>query len=421
MHGIRYALRALGERDFAIFWLGALFGNLGGWMQSLAIPYVLFLQTDSATWVGLAGAAQFLPGMFLGPLGGVIAERHDLRRVLLTSQVVRALVALGLFLASVSGSNSPTLLLVLALVAGAAQGIQMPSWQSFVYRLVPREHLTSAITLNAAQFTLARSFGPALAGGMLLWWGAPASFMIACVAIMMVIAALLLIRFRQVVPPRARDERQPGVVQEFGKAMLYIRTQPGLIVAMSIIFMMGLLGMPIFQHVIVFSEKVFGNGRSGLALLNLGLGVGTVVAVPLLSGFEYRISRAKFAACSLPAFAVSIAAFSIAQTPAWGFLALIFVGAFYLCTHSVAQNSVQIIVASHMRGRVLALQVMISAGATALGCYLQGMLVDLIGPRLTVLLAAAMIMLFAWGLILQRDRGWLGRMNDSFDTKNAVV
>jgi MFS family permease len=412
--GLRYGLRALGERDFAIFWGGALFGNMGGWMQGLAVPYVLFMLTDSAAWIGLAGVAQFLPGMILGPLGGVIAERHELRRVLLVSQSVRAFIALALFFVMASDWNSPVLLLTLACAAGAAQGIQMPSWQAFVYRLVRREDLTSAITLNSAQFTLARSFGPAIAGGILLWWGAAVAILIAFFSIMIVIVALALIRFRQPERQQSSHERKPGVIREFGTALRYVGMQPGLIVAMSQLCAVGLLGMPVFQHVIVFSEAVFKSGGYGLAVLNLALGIGTVIGVPLISLFERRMSRAKLAAWAFPAYAIAIAVFSAVQTLAWGFVALVFVGAFFLCAHSIAQNTIQIIVASHMRGRVLALQVMIGAGTTAIGSYLQGALVDHIGPRLTVFLTGATMMLFICVLLLQRDRRWLRRMNDSF-------
>lgn len=412
--GIGYALRALEERDFAIFWTGALFGNLGGWIQGLAVPYALFMMTGSAAWAGLAGTAQFLPGMIVGPLGGVIAERHDLRRVLLTTQFVRALVALALVLVTVFGVKSPAWLLTLAFVAGTAQGIQMPSWQTFVYRLVSRDRLTSAITLNSAQTTLARSFGPAIAGAELLWWGAPACLLVAFVAILAVIVALLLIRFRQHDKPR-RDGERKSIIREFGMALRYVRSQPGIIVALLQISAVGVLGMPVFQHVIVFSKVVFNSGGINLALLNLALGIGTVIAVPLISGFEHRVSRAGLAAWIIPIYALAIAAFSMAPTLTWAFLALVIVGGFYLCMQSTAQNTVQIIVASHMRGRVLALQVMIGGGASALGYFLQGILVDHIGPRLTVLLAAVLMGLFATVFLLQRDRRWLRRMNDPFD------
>src|SRR4051812_34486287 len=84
--GLRHAVRAFRHRDFTIFWSGALVSNTGSWVQNLAVPFVLYELTKSATWVGLATFTQFVPAMLLGPLAGSIADGRDRRRVLLVTQ-----------------------------------------------------------------------------------------------------------------------------------------------------------------------------------------------------------------------------------------------------------------------------------------------------------------------------------------------
>lgn len=413
--GVHHALRALGERNFALFWGGGFLASFGGWFQNLAIPYVLFVSTQSAAWAGLATMAQFLPGMLMGPWGGMIAERYDLRRALLFTQLARAGVALALFGAWAAGWREPWLLLMLAFLAGVAQGVQMPSWQSFIYHLVPRHRLSSAITLNSAQFILARSFGPAVGGVILVWGGPSAAFLTAALAILAALAALGLIRPAARTPTTQGGRRGGRILQDFGEALRYLPTQPGLVVASCMVLTLSMLGMPVFQQVIVFSEAVFHAGSGGLALLNLALGLGTVIGTPLVAALDHRLGRARMARWSLPACALALAGFALAPSLAAAGASLVVFGIAFLAAHTAAQNSVQIVVTDRLRGRVLAVNVMLAGGGTALGSYLQGVLVDLAGPRAAVLGVAALMLGMALALGLRRGPFALGRLDDPHD------
>lgn len=412
--GISHSLRAFGDRDFALFWLGGFLANFGGWFQNLAIPYVLYITTQSAAWAGLGTVAQFLPGLFLGPVGGMVAERYELRLTLLWTQLVRAIIALMLFGAWMLDWHSPALILVLALGAGAAQGVQLPSWQAFIYHVTPRADLVSAVTLNSVQFILARSFGPALASLILLWWGPAAAFITAFLVIAIAIATLMPLPASVLHASHPLEDRA-GVFRGFIEAIRYIAGQPGLGVALCMLLAAGLLGMPVFQHAIVFAEAVFHSGTGGLALLNLGLGLGTIVAVPLVAGFEHRVTRRQLAAYAMPLYALALALFGLSPTPLWGAAALTLVGICFLAVHAAAQNAVQIIVANEFRGRVLAVTVMTSGGANAAGAFLQGLLVDATGPRTAVLLASALL-LFTALLMRRPGRHSFSHLNAGHDS-----
>ena len=96
--GFRHGMRALRRRDFRIFFAGAVVSNTGNWLQTLAVPYVLFQLTGSGFWVGLATFSQFIPTMLLGPYAGSLADRADRRTVLLIGQSLMALAAGTLWL-----------------------------------------------------------------------------------------------------------------------------------------------------------------------------------------------------------------------------------------------------------------------------------------------------------------------------------
>lgn len=401
---------ALRHRGFAVFLTGAFLTNTGGWFQSLAVPFVLFQITGSAAWVGLATAAQFVPIMVLGPYAGTLADRVDRRRLVLWMQLMRSVVALAICLCWITDLHSPWLLLGLAALTGVAQGVSMPSWQALTNDYAPRESLASAASLNTIQFNLARSFGPAVAGVVLYWWGPATAFAVAFVMVLSVVVALLISRPVNAPTPSARTERG-----RFSEALRYSWASPGVLTALTVVLVTGTLGMPIFQHVITFSEDVFDSGELGLAALNLGLGIGTMAGIPLLARLM-RFGRATVALVAFIGFGATLALFGVAPSTGTAAAATVGVGIFFLVALTIGQSTVQVLVADHLRGRVLSVSVMVYTGSVALGAALQGVVADLVGLRRTVELAALLLVLAAVALRFGPRRLRLSRLDDPAET-----
>lgn len=411
--GLRHAARAFRHRDFTIFWLGALASNTGSWVQNLAVPYVLYQVTHSAFWVGLATFTQFVPVMLLGPLAGSIADRHDRRKVLLVTQSLMAVAALALWLAWSRGVRSPIAILGLVAVAGVFAGINIPSWQSFVNDLVPREDLLSAVTLNSLQFNAARALGPGIAGILLASLGPSWAFFLNGVSFLAVLVALALVRNRQVALETALTG---GFLRQFRRAMRYTRTQPGITVGVVVAVLVGALGNPVFQFTVVFAGEVYHVGPLGLSLLNVALGLGAVLAAPLVSG--WNVTRATLVRWGLLAYGGAIVAFAVAPVYALGLVSLVVVGGGFLVVISSTNTSVQVIVADHMRGRVMALRIMAFTGAYPIGALIQGALSDRIGARQTV--AGAGAILVAVALLLAARPALLHRLDDDHDESVGI-
>lgn len=407
-------LDAFKYRDFSIFWTGAFIANAGGWFQSLAVPYVLFLMTGSPLWVGLAAAVQFVPIMVLAPVGGAMADRWNRRKIVISMQVLRSLAALAMFVVWFYGIHDPWLLLGLAAVTGCGQGISMPSWQSLINDLVPRHALKSAVSLNTVQFNLARSFGPALGGLVLYAWGASIAFLLTFVAVLSVVIALLFVRIPANNKPTdgTKPEKRSG---GFTKGLRYLPTQPGIITAMLVVFSVGTFGMPIFQHVITFSETEFNSGELGLTILNLGLGVGTLAGVPILNALQRTLKHSTIALISMPLYGLGLVGFALSPNMpvATGFTVLI--GVCFLLSLTVGNATTQSIVADSIRGRVLALSVMVYTGSVSLGAAVQGWLADLVGVRAAVVGAGLLLLLIPLIMSLGRGKIHITRLNDPRD------
>jgi len=411
VQGLRHAVRAFRHRDFAIFWTGALVSNSGSWLQNLAVPFVIFEITGSAFWVGLSTFSQFVPIMVLGPLGGSIADGRDRRRVLMVTQSLMAVAALLLWAVWVAGVRDEWALLGLVALSGVLAGFNIPSWQAFVNDLVPRDDLLSAVTLNSLQFNAARAIGPGVAGVLLATLGPAWAFGLNALSFGFVILALALVRTRPSVAEGGRSDE--GVLRRFRLATRYARAQTGIAVGISVVALVGALGNPVFQFTVVFAEDVFEVGPVGLGLLNVALGVGAVLVAPVVSGWDAVLSKAAITRWALLAYGSAIGVFALAPTYVVGLLALVVVGAGFLAVVSATNTSSQYIVADHMRGRVMALRVMVFTGSFPLGALIQGWLADQIGPRAT--LTGAAVILVALSLVLGARRDLLVRLDDPHD------
>ncbi len=405
-------MNAFRHRDYRIFWIGALLSNTGSWLLNLTLPYVLFQLTGSALWVGAAVAAQFLPMVVLSPYGGSLADHRPRRRILLVMQTAMAVVAFGLWLVWAVDLRDPLLLLALVALIGALNGVSMPSWQGFIHDLVPREDLLSAVTMNSLQFNAARAIGPAIAGLLLATLGPAWAFGINALSFGFVILALLLVRAGR---DAVRTPKTSSVARQFGAAIAYVKTQPGLLMSMLVAATIGFLGNPIFSFTVVFAGDVFDVGPAALGLMTAALGVGAFVAAPVVAGTRWTSSLSRLVAWGLVTYSAALVVFALAPGYAVGVFAAIVIGACFLTVVASINTATQVIVADPFRGRVLAIRLMTFTLAAPLGSLAWGATSDLIGPRPTVLIAG-LLMGGITAVLVTRTHGFrLARLDDPHD------
>lgn len=392
--GFRHAFRALRHRDFALFWSAALISNVGVWMQSFTVPFVLYKLTHSAAWVGLAAFAQFLPMMVMGSVGGVLADRVSRKGILLANQAGQMVLAFGLWGLWEAGHATPTVIVVLGALSGMTAGLGLPAYQSFVPQLVPRQALLNAVALNSAQFNGARAIGPALTGLVLAASGPGAAFLVNAVTYLAVIGALLAIRASGRTPPtRGR------MAHQFRDAITYTRAHPGLRRAVFVVFCASFLGAPVIQLTPVFAREEFHVGGGLYGLLGAAFGTGAVVGAVVIGAYGDGVRRSTLATGGLALFGAALLGLAAAPVYAVGFVALLAMGAGYLVISSTANTAIQLLVSEDMRGRVLALYVMAFSGGFPIGALVEGRLADAVGVRLTVAVAGLGLAVVALSLV----------------------
>ncbi len=220
--------RALGHRNFRLFFAGAFLSNAGTWMQTVAQSWLVLQLTDSGTWLGVDTFVATAPGLVLTLVGGVIADKVDRKRLLIYTQAGAGLSALALGALVWAGAirwegagRRPAdvwMVLLLSFVTGCCWAISGPAYQAITVDLVEREDLANAIALNSSQFQLARVAGPTLAALTMKALGMAGCFFANGLSYVAIVAALARVRFekRGAVAPLAPAGRVVVGVEKAG-------------------------------------------------------------------------------------------------------------------------------------------------------------------------------------------------------------
>ena len=158
------AASAFWHRNYRLFFVGQAVSLIGTWVQQVAQGWLVLTLTGDPFWLGVVAGAQFLPVMVLGLFAGVLADVLPKRQTLLAVQVVMMVLAIVLTVLTLTGVVEVWMIIVLALLLGCANAVDMPVRQAFAIEMVGVRDVGNAVAINSAMFNGARVIGPAVAG-----------------------------------------------------------------------------------------------------------------------------------------------------------------------------------------------------------------------------------------------------------------
>lgn len=386
--------RSLRVRNYRLFAIGQVVSLSGTWGQRIAQDWlVLELSGGSGVALGITTALQFAPVLLLGLWGGVLADRYDKRRILIGVQAAMGLLALTLGLLDVLGVVALWHVWALAFALGVAAALDVPVRQSFVTEMVEPADLPNAISLNSATFNSARIVGPAVAGLVIASAGTGVVFLANAVSYVAVVAGLRAMRVAEL-HPSAPVARARGQVRE---GLTYVRQRPHLLVPMLLVAIVGTFGLNLQITLALVSREVFGLGASAFALLVSSLAVGSLVGA-LLSARRTAPPRMRTLFGSALGFGLLLLLVGAAPSAPVMALLLVPTGVVVLTFTTTANALVQLGCEPQVRGRVMALYVLVFLGGTPFGAPLIGAVSEALGPRAGIWTGGAVVALGAVAL-----------------------
>ncbi len=416
----------LRHRHFRNIWLAAFGSSTGTWMESVGVQWVMAEYAvehagsgaaSAPAMMGYLAAAQLGPVLLLGLVGGLVADRANRKRLLITTQCAMMLVAACLAIASAMGWATPLVLLSLGLLNGVASAFNIPAWQVVFPSLVPRDELQKAITLNGMQFNFARVVGPALGGVMMALWGPTVLFVTNTVSFLGVMLAVWSVPGQggEIANRKSINRKSEGVsagvARESGAARLsplssasaalspappslrfvhlrfaisslresfaFTFGNPGPRAVFVALFLYCALAVPVIRFLPLFTSEVYHREERVYGLLLSLLGAGAVVG-----GFAVRLvpkwyPKHHFLPVALLCGSLSMAAFAFAPTLALAGPLLFLAGVFWLWTFTSGLSAVQLLAPDAMRGRVLSIFNTASFGATPIGALIMSVVGEL--------------------------------------------
>jgi MFS family permease len=387
-------------------------------MQIFGRAYLAFQLTGNASTVGLVYFATFLPQLLFSLWGGVLADRFDRKRILVVSQLVQAVGAALMGVLVVTGTASVANVTVLSLVLGIGLTFQIPAMQALTPAIVPREHLSSAISLATATNSVTRVAGPLLAAALIPIVGVEWVFWANAVSFFALITAWAL----AVIPPRTVAERSGFTALREGIA--YVRRTPSIaapIAATAFLASVGIVYQPLS---IVYATDVLASGDADLGVryngwLQAAIGVGAAIGILALAEIGRRRPGPTFISTAI-AFSVTLAALGLVDAIGGAVAVLVLLGAAQFANMTLSISIVQHEAPEMMRGRVMSIQILALIGFIPIASLAAGWLADHIGLQ-ELFLGAGLACLAFSVLLLRWRRHFLTTAIEHDDETYTVV
>ncbi len=407
---IREAVRALRHRNYRIYYFGMLVSFTGTWMQSVAQSWLIYRLTGSAWLLGLVGFAGQVPVFLLAPLGGVMADRHSRHRIIIITQTLAMLQALGLAALTIGGGVTVHAVFALAMLLGVVNAFDLPARQSFMVELVTRGDLMNAIALNSSMIQASRVLGPALAGLLVGWLGEGPCFLINGISYLAVIAGLFAIRV-------SRDQTGPSegtALAHLKEGFDYVRHTKPVRALLLLVAFVSIFGLPYIVLMPIFASEVLEGGPRALGVLLGAAGIGALGGALTLAARRHVEGLGRVVASSVAALGTGLVLFSLSRNLIISAVLLVPVGFSLLLQMSASNTLVQTMVPDRMRGRLMSFYAMSLMGMAPFGSLLAGAVASRFGAPATVAAGGALCVgasLLFWSRLprLSREARLAGR------------
>ena len=374
--------RAFKSRNYRLYFSGQSVSLIGTWMQKTAVSWVIYTLTHSTLMLGVTLFASQFPSFLFSLYGGVISDRYNKYKVLLTTQVLSLVQAALLAVLILLKHYQVWEILALSVMLGVINAFDVPARQSLVYEMIDdKDDLPNALALNSSMVNLSRLIGPGIAGIVLEKIGDGACFLLNALSFVAVITSLLMMRLpKYVSKPHTKD-----ALGELKEGFEYIKRTPEIMFVIIMLMFISLFVLPYSTLIPFYARDVFHGTASTFGIIDSFIGLGAFSGAIFLASIRPGHNLKKILAINTLVFGAGLVLFSHENNY---FLALFFsaLAGFGMMSQITISNTIlQTTAEAKMRGRVISFYAMAFFGMQPLGGLVIGWVSKWIGTKDTML------------------------------------
>jgi MFS family permease len=362
------ALSPLREPVFLRIWSASLLANFGQLILGVGVAWEMTRLTSSASMVALVQTAMMLPLMLIALPAGAIADMFDRRKVAMLGLAIAAFFGSILSTLAFFNLTSPCILLLFCSLIGSGVALYAPAWQSSIGEQVQADDVPAAIALGTISYNIARSFGPALGGIIVLAAGVQTAFAINAVGYLPLILAFLLWKRTQTMsrlpPERISRAIMSGVRYAFHSQTIRI--------VLIRVFIFGLAGATASALAPLIAKELLAGDASVYGILLGANGIGAVSGALLINFFRERVSIEKATALMAVSGGLALVLIGFSRSLPLTCFAMFLVGTTTMVTIALFNISVQISVPRWVTARAISLYTSWLTGGIAFGAWFWG-------------------------------------------------
>ena len=367
----------LRHRNVRLLWSAAVISDIGTWVQLIVVGSLIAATTGSAVQTGLVALATFMPQGIASPIGGLLADRYDRRKVFSIALLVQALVTTGLAVALGAGVREPMVLTTFILFASAAGATGAPSYSAMLPDLVPPNELMAMVSLGVYSWNAGRIVGPMLGSVLALTVG-PA-WTIAFNAATFVVLSLAVTLLRQ--PFLPHGDGGGTITERLVGGWRTLRTSPGPWHAVTLLVLFNLFIVPFMGLIPIYAAE-FGGGTGVAGLIASAQGIGAIAGGIAVTVLATRTTRANLAAGIGIAVAFGLALYAVAPTVGFVVVVAALLGACGSGVFITGSTIVQRDAPDASRGRVMSIMQAAMGISYGIGLLFIGSIADATHLRL---------------------------------------
>lgn len=395
-----HPFKPLRHRAVRLLWGAAVVSDVGTWVQLIVVGSLVAASTGSAVQTGLVALATFTPQALASPVGGLLADRFDRRKVFASALMVQALVTAVLAVTLGLGVRTPAILILLILLASAAGAMGAPAYAAMLPNLVPPEEFLAMVSLGVYSWNSGRIIGPLLGTALALTVGPAWTIGFNAASFVVLATAVTLVRrsFR----PQHSDG---SIADRLVGGLRTARTTPGCWHGIALLVLFNLTIVPFMGLIPIYARSEYHGGTGLAGMVASAQGIGAIIGGVTVTVLAHRHPRSLLIGRLIMMSALGLGLYAAAPGPVWVVCASGLLGGaaagLYISSSTIIQRDSP----EDSRGRVMS--IMQSAQGVSYGIGL--LFIGSIGDATNLHLAfgvGALLLLVGFGVLTLRSRHW---------------